>query len=606
SVPVLLRRTSDTDDETGGRAVADLRLGWILTAYIGLLADIRGTPLESRAGVDAAAEAFRVADIARGRMVQRALDAGAARAAAGDPELADLVRREQDAKKQISALYGHLTNQLSQPAELQDPTSVAQLRAEVDKLEAARRALGARITKDFPAYAQLTNPPPVTVEQVRGSLRPGEAIISTYITSDRTFVWAIPAHGQVAFAAVPVGEKALAAHVAELRKALEPSASTVGDIPAFDVARAHELYRLLLDPVRPGWERAEGLLVVAHGPLGQVPFALLVTQPASLGIEGEPLFSPYRRVPWLIRTHAITVLPSVTSLATLRSLPPGEPSRRAFVGFGDPYFNAQQARRAAIRQEAPAPGATAQAGAAQAAVTIRGAKVTLRSSPKLQGVDSSQLAMLPALPDTAEEIRSIAVTLGADLTRDVFLGERANERAVRTASLSAYRVVAFATHGLVPGDLDGLTQPALALSAPDVAKVEGDGLLTVEKILGLRLNADWVVLSACNTAAGNGAGSEAISGLGRAFFYAGARALLVSGWPVETTSARALTTDLFRRQRQDPTLARARALQQTMNWLIDSGEFVDPLTNTVAFSYAHPIFWAPFALVGDGGGAPAR
>ena len=73
---------------------------------------------------------------------------------------------------------------------------------------------------------------------------------------------------------------------------------------------------------------------------------------------------------------------------------------------------------------------------------------------------------------------------------------------VENSDLSRYRIVAFATHGLVPGDLDGLQQPALALSAPDVAGVAGDGLLTMDKILGLKLDADWVVLSACNTGAG--------------------------------------------------------------------------------------------------------
>ncbi len=93
--------------------------------------------------------------------------------------------------------------------------------------------------------------------------------------------------------------------------------------------------------------------------------------------------------------------------------------------------------------------------------------------------------------------------MGADLTRDVFLGVQANEQVVKAVNLAGYRVVAFATHGLLPGDLDGLTQPALALSAPAVAKVEGDGLLTMEKILTLRLNADWVVLSACNTFGGH-------------------------------------------------------------------------------------------------------
>ena len=84
-----------------------------------------------------------------------------------------------------------------------------------------------------------------------------------------------------------------------------------------------------------------------------------------------------------------------------------------------------------------------------------------------------------------------------------------------------------------------------------------DGPLTVAEILGLRLNADWVILSACNTAAGDGAGAEAVSGLGPAFFFAGTRALLVSNWPVETLSARALTTHLFAAQAADSGLARA-------------------------------------------------
>ncbi len=120
------------------------------------------------------------------------------------------------------------------------------------------------------------------------------------------------------------------------------------------------------------------------------------------------------------------------------------------------------------------------------------------------------------------------------------------------------------------------------------------------EILGLKLDADWVVLSACNTAAADGAGAEAISGLARAFFYAGARSMLVSNWPVETASAKALTTDLFQRQAKDPSISRAEALRQSMVALIDGPGFVDAEGQTV-FSYAHPIFWAPFTLVGDGG-----
>jgi CHAT domain-containing protein len=113
------------------------------------------------------------------------------------------------------------------------------------------------------------------------------------------------------------------------------------------------------------------------------------------------------------------------------------------------------------------------------------------------------------------------------------------------------------------------------------------------EVLDLRLNADWVVLSACNTGSVDGAGAEAFFGLGRAFFYARTRAVLLSNWPVETTSARLLTTDLFRRQ--------AAALQQSMAALIDSEGFKDPGSGQVLFSYAHPIFWAPFTIVGDDG-----
>jgi CHAT domain-containing protein len=180
------------------------------------------------------------------------------------------------------------------------------------------------------------------------------------------------------------------------------------------------------------------------------------------------------------------------------------------------------------------------------------------------------------------------------------LGKDANERKVKETDLSRFRIVAFATHGLVPGDLDGLTQPALALTAPHVADVDGDGLLTMEEVLPLRLDADWVVLSACNTAAGAVSGAEAVSGLGRAFFYAGSRSLLVTNWAVHSDSARDLVTDIFRRHAADPKLARAEALRQAMVALMDGPGYSHD--GKVLFAYAHPLFWAPYSLIGDGGG----
>ncbi len=583
--PLLLARAQDTDDEASSRTARDRQAAFILARYIRLLAEVQGTPLAD--GTDAVGEAFRVAEVVRGRAVERALDASAARAAAATPALAGLVRREQDAAKQLAALQGHLAALLSTA---QDEQAARQLRVEVERLRAERAAAAAEIHRAFPAYAQLVQPSPATIAQVRTALRPGEAVVSIFVTAERTFVWGVPATGPVAFASTAVGAAPLEATVRHLREALDIGARTFGEIPEFDVPAAQELYRQVLEPVRSAWAGAQSLIVVPHGPLGQLPFALLPTRPATLGPEEGALFSRYRSVPWLVRTHAVTVLPSAGALVTLRSVPPGAPGRRPFVGFGDPYFSLEQAREA---EGGPPP---------RPEMSLRSATVSLRNI-RVRLSDSVRLELLPRLPDTADEIRSIAGALRADPARDVFLGRRANEGSVESLDLARYRVIAFATHGLVAGDLDGLTQPALALAAPEVAQVDGDGLLTLEKILALRLDADWVVLSACNTASGNGAGSEAVSGLGRAFFYAGARALLVSHWAVETTSARALTTDLFRRQAADARLTRARALQRTLNWMIDDGALVDAATKQVIASYAHPVFWAPFVLVGDGGGA---
>ena len=210
------------------------------------------------------------------------------------------------------------------------------------------------------------------------------------------------------------------------------------------------------------------------------------------------------------------------------------------------------------------------------------------------------MALLPRLPDTADELKAVALALQVDPSKVLNLGKDANERKVKGTDLSRFRVIAFATHGLVPGDLDGLTQPALALTAPQVADIDGDGLLTMEEVLALKLDSDWVVLSACNTALGAGAGAEAVSGLGRAFFYAGTRTLLVTNWAVDSDSARALVSDIFRRQAAAPGLSRAEALRQASMALVDGPGFTDQSGKTL-FSYAHPLFWAPYTIIGDGG-----
>ena len=130
--------------------------------------------------------------------------------------------------------------------------------------------------------------------------------------------------------------------------------------------------------------------------------------------------------------------------------------------------------------------------------------------------------------------------------------------------------------------------------------MDEDGLLTLGEILTLKLDADLVVLSACDTGAADGSGSEAVSGLGRAFFYSGARALLVTMWPVETTSANKLTTGLFQIHREQTDLSWARALQQSILRLMDDPGLKDT-KGVAAACYAHPIFWGPFVVIGASG-----
>ena len=586
AVPLLLQTSRQADDGAGG-VDRDRRLQRIMETYIDLI---------SRAGAGNvtgadAAEAFRIADSIRARGVQRALAASAARLDIKDPALADLARREQDAQKQIAARFGVLTAALASPPDQQDRAALTALRTDIDNLRNARAALRGEIERRFPDYANLIDPRPSTVADVQASMRPGEAMLATYVGQEHTFVWAVPASGPVVFASVDMDTQQAATMVGDLRKALDPNAATLGDIPEFDVKLAYRLYSQLIAPVAEGLKGATSLLVVPDKALGQLPFGLLVTADTNLRPDTGALFANYRQVPFLVRQASITQLPYVAALATLRRLPAASAGRRAFAGFGDPWFSQEQAREAEAEKPQPVQ---------VAALATRGRPLLRRSAPKTEGVDSAELAQLPRLPDTADEVRAIAVALKADPVQDVFLGRRASEKMVKTTNLADRRVVLFATHGLVPGDLNGLTQPALALSAPQVADGDGDGLLTMDKILGLRLNADWVVLSACNTAASDGNGAEAASGLGLAFFYAGTRALLLSNWPVETTSARTLTTDLFRRQTENAELGRARAMQQAMLALIDGDGYVEG--GKIVYSYAHPIFWAPFSVVGDGGG----
>ena len=542
------------------------------------------------------AKAFQIFQLSAGGSVQRAFAASSTRAAAGNKELSGLVRKYQDLVQHSKNLRGLLLSRINQADEGGSETSLEKLRQQISDIKTAELSLADEIEDRFPEYSNLMNPKPVLLETVRASLKSDEALIVTHVGDDTSYVWAIPKSGEVAFGASELGRKKLQEDVASLRRSLNPSVETLDDIPAFNVRLAGKVYRALLEPVSEGWKSAKNLLIIPDGPLGQLPFSVLVTEEAELEAEQETYFAGYKKVPFLVKSHSVAVVPSVSSLIALRKLPANSGERESFVGIGDPFFSKQQAAEAAEERQ--------EVKVADNKVTVRGLPIRLRAAPKLGGVSTAGLALLPRLPDTADEVIGIARVSKADLENDIFLGRDASEGNVKELDLAKYKIIVFATHGLVAGDLDGLTEPALALTSPAVTGEGGDGLLTLGEILALKLDADWVVLSACNTASADGETSEAMSGLARAFFYAGARALLVSNWPVETVSAKKLTTDIFRRQAEQPGLGRAQALRRSMMKLINGPGFTDQSGKTL-FSYAHPIFWAPFTLVGDGG-ATAR
>ncbi len=579
----------DTPGATLGN-VADLdarerRMSLLVDEYLSLL----GVP-------DNAGRSFRIAQAGRHGTVQSALASSALRARVSDPELKALLRKYQDIVNRRGEVDRIYAAQATFSTVTYEGPGIYQLGAEVQTLEAAKITALARLRTEFPEFARLTDNTPLSAERVAALLAPVEVVIHLRVTSDYTYVWAIDHAGVLSMARVPLPAVELERLVERLRHSVDPGAiSTLDDIPGFDVEASFSLYEKILEPVRGVWGDAKSLIVIPDGALQQVPFSLLVTRAPSVPRKGSLRFEKYRSIAWLARSHAVMTLPSLSSLAALRGFASlSRTNAQAFTGFGDPVFSAQQ-RSFAERAEKATPDTLRSAGADSED------QINLRALPEMRKVRSASLRDLPPLPDTREELLSIARSLGVDPEGSVFLGVDASEQRLFGMDLSNVRILAFATHGLVKGDLNGLNEPALALSSPEVVDDEdGDGLLSLSEIIGLKLNADLVILSACNTASADGSGAEAVSGLGRAFFFAGTKSLLVSHWPVHSGATASLMAKIFANMAVDSSVGRAEAVRRARIQLIDEGTF--DFGGTAAFSYAHPIFWAAFTVVGDGHG----
>jgi CHAT domain-containing protein len=519
-----------------------------------------------------AAEAFSSAQWAVQSTTAAAVQQLGVRLASGGDAIAALVRENQDA----SALWRDrdrlLVGEMSKPEGQQNRAGIEALRQQIAQLENKQKTLQGRLETEFPDYVSLSNPKPLGLEDAQKLLGADEAMAFFLLGDKESYVFALT-HDAFDWHVIPIGRKEMADKVAAFRRGLDVDelARSIADGKpvSFNVDTAYQLYSALLRPVEATVKDKKYLAIVPSGALTALPFHLLVTEQSSPGAADGA--GRYRDAAWLLRRQAVAVLPSVASLKALRSTARADHGNRPFIGFGDPLFNA-----------APSvPG------------NRRGIKTRAYNEywTRSGGIDRGSLAAaLPQLADTSEEIKNIAARLGASAS-DIFLGKDASETAVKKAQLADYRVVYFATHGLVAGDVRGVGEPALVLSIPANPTEADDGLLTSSEVAQLKLNADWVVLSACNTMAGDKPGAEALSGLARAFFYAGSRALLVSHWTVESNAATRLTISIFDVLSKDPALGRAEAVRRAM---------LAFLSDTSNDDNANPAYWGPFSVVGEG------
>ena len=508
------------------------------------------------------AEAFEAAQLAHATSTAAAVAGMGARFATGNDAMGRLVRQHQDAAAQWQRLDKKLIAAVGLPRDKRVPEAEKRLRAQLGKLDRRIKGLDSRLFSEFPEYVELASPRPTSLEEIQELLGPREALLAYMVAGEETLLWVVRRDDAQLFS-LEIGQEALDEAVVDLRIGLDPSLTAK---PAFDTTQAFKLYNKIFAAAEPLLEGVRHVFVALDGPLQSIPLGVLVTKkPQKKATD----FASYLQTPWLAKRYAMTTLPSVSSLKALRTFAKAALAPKPFMGFGDPLLQGH-------------PGKS------------RGIPLKKYFKPQ-GGVDVEMVRTgLAPLPETADELSAMAKSLGARKS-SLFLRERATETTIKSTNLSDIRVLAFATHGLVAGDLGDLAEPALVLTPPKKGTRMDDGLLTASEVATLKLNSDLVILSACNTAASDGTpNADALSGLAKAFFYAGSRSLLVSHWPVLSDAAVKLTTRMLKEIANDNKVGRAEALRRSMVALMEDEKYPE---------FAHPAYWAPFVVVGEGGGA---
>ena len=468
-----------------------------------------------------------------GSKVARATRLAAARAGASDPALAARIRMLQDAElayRRANSVYLLLLGNGG------DPKSAGTSR---DTALAALEQQRTDIARNYPAWAALTARQGVGLAEIKSSLAKDEAVLAVVPALASSFVFFASPEGAAVRRMKPT-RAAFAASAAQLRRAL--------DQRSFDTVASHDLYRAVFaDLALADLHNARSLRIVAGSDAAAIPFAALLERPV------DKLDA---KAPFLIRRYALSAGASLlrSAVQTPRLL---ANSTMLALGAPTPFGTVQLAQAQPPRN-----------GPLTANAVFRGGRADAQSLAALPALQSAEVAAV------SRNVRSATVLMGA----------QASEDALGTMALDQFRVLLFATHALVAGEMEGVTEPALVLARP-AEGASSDGVLTASEIGTLRLDADWVILSACNTAAGDGEAAPAYSGLAQAFRYAGSRTLMLSHWPVRDDAAADLTGTVLRQAASGKTPAQAlrAAMLRTMS-------------NHALPDAANPHVWAPFVV----------
>jgi CHAT domain-containing protein len=493
---------------------------------------------------------FETAQLAQDTVTSREIDEAAARLAAGarDPKVGQAIRRRQDAADNLADLYRQ--RDAIAAGNGSSGGNSAALDSDIVKAQTELTDADGALQAAAPNYGQLVQQV-VPAADVLSALRNDEALAAITLTEYGGWIFLLR-NGTINVAPMKGDSASITALVKRIRASIEP---TTEAMPQFDTHSAQALYDATLSPVAPQLQGAKALVVVPVGPLLSLPFGVLLTGPADAGnLAGAP---------WLIRQMTIAHVPSAANFVALRK---AGSSRAAHPWFGFGGFRPVTLAQA----EASFPGATC--------------------------VDSAKLfASLPPLPFAQRELDAARALLGASPS-DELLNTAFTADAVRRVALQDYRILHFATHALLPAELRCQNQPAIVTSAPAGARNASGALLTASDVTGLDLDANVVILSACNSGGpGNTTSGESLSGLARSFFFAGARSMLVTHWSINDQTSAFLIADTLRRLVSGEDGGLAGALRAAQLGIIERAG------KDLPANLSHPFFWAPFALIGEGG-----